>query len=307
MGGMGLCLTKIANLGGKTTPALSCWDPMSHHISNIRYYLLFFNNSYYLCGMREEKNNSFWDILIWVTVIMAGTWGLEGLLLHYTKTDWVKLVGILIALVGLVWASRHESGDSERRTPDNRLSLGEAVTAFSTALGVFSIIFLPDSDASLVLRIALLVLLIPLQTWGLYRARRKKEEKARQEEAEKREPLELRDRVARAGSKPFIVISHAKQLDLELEMDERMFLYRLPDGRFLVLYRKDVELEAFQGTLADFRSVVDADEDVTGYFGQPLNGAHPGAPQAFQCNLERVCRPVDFNPSSISISSAVPV
>ena len=139
--------------------------------------------------MQEEKNNSFWDILIWVTVIMAGTWGLEGLLIHYTKADWVKLAGILIALAGLVWASKRESDDSERRTPDSKLSLGEAVTASSTALGVFSLIFLPDDDVSPVLRIALLVLLIPLQTWGLYRARRKKEEKARKEEEEKREPL----------------------------------------------------------------------------------------------------------------------
>ena len=139
--------------------------------------------------MQEEKNNSFWDILIWVTVIMAGTWGLEGLLIHYTKTDWVKLAGIVIALAGLLWASKRESDGKEKVAPDGKLSLGESVNSFSTALGVFSIIFLPDSDASLVLRIALLVLLIPLQTWGLSRARRKKEEKAQKKEEEKREPL----------------------------------------------------------------------------------------------------------------------
>ena len=257
--------------------------------------------------MQEEKNNSFWDILIWVTVIMGGTWGLEGLLIHYTKADWVKLVGILIALAGLVWASKREAGDSVRHTPDSKLSLGEAVSVFSTAIGVFSIIFLPDGDISPVLRIALLVSLIPLQAWGLYRARCKKEKEARKEEAERREPLELRDRVARAGSKHFIVISHARQVDLEFELDDRMFLYSLPDGRFLVLFRKDVDLEEFQGTLSDFRSVVDADEDVIGYFGQPLNGPHSGAPQAFLCNLEGECRPVDFNPATLSISSAVPV
>jgi len=247
--------------------------------------------------MREEKNNSFWDILIWVTVIMAGTWGLEGLLIHYLKTDWVKLVGIVIALAGLVWAWRHADDEPGKRVSEGKLDLGEAVAAFSTALGFFSIIFLPDDDTSTVLRIALLVLFIPLQTWSIYRTRRKKEEKAREEEAERREPLELRDRVARVGGKPFIVISHARQVDLEFELDDRMFLYRLPDDRFLVLFRKDVDLEVFQGSLTDFRSVTDADEDVIGYY----------PPQAFHCNLDGECRPVDFHPSTISISSAVPV
>ena len=247
--------------------------------------------------MREEKNNSFWDILIWVTVIMAGTWGLEGLLIHYLKTDWVKLVGIVIALAGLVWAWRHADDEPGKRVSEGKLDLGEAVAAFSTALGFFSIIFLPDDDTSTALRIALLVLFIPLQTWSIYRTRRKKEEKAREEEAERREPLELRDRVARVGGKPFIVISHARQVDLEFELDDRMFLYRLPDDRFLVLFRKDVDLEVFQGSLTDFRSVTDADEDVIGYY----------PPQAFHCNLDGECRPVDFYPSTISISSAVPV
>jgi hypothetical protein len=86
-------------------------------------------------------------------------------------------------------------------------------------------------------------------------------------------------------------------VDLEFELDDRMFLYSLPDGRFIVLFRKDVDLEVFQGTLSDLRSVADADEDVIGYY----------PPQAFQCNLEGKCRPVDFYPSTISISSAVPV
>ena len=257
--------------------------------------------------MGEEKNYSFWDILIWVTVIMAGTWGLEGLLIHYTKTDWVKVVGILIALAGLVWAWKRESDDSEERTPDSKLSVRETVSVFSTATGVFSFIFLPKGYISMVLRIAVLVFFIPLQARALYRARLKKEMEARKEEAEKREPLELRDRAARAGSKSFIVISHARQVDLEFELDDRMFLYSLPDGRFLVLFRKDVDLEVFQGTLSDFRSEVDADEDVIGYYGHPLQGAHSGAPQAFQCNLEGECRPVEFNPSTVSISSAVPV
>ena len=257
--------------------------------------------------MQEEKNNSFWDILIWVTVIMAGTWVLEGLLVHFTGEKWVQLVFLLIGLAGFLWVTRFGTHWVDDSSPKDKLSLGELVTVFVAAVTIFPSIFLPDSSISLALKIAFLVLFIPLQTWGLYRARLKKEEKARKEEAERREPLELRDRAARTASKPFIVISQARQVDLEFELDDRMFLYSLPDGRFLVLFRKDVDLEVFQGTLSDFRSVVDADEDVIGYYGQPLQGAHPGTLQAFLCNLQRECRPVDFNPATVPISSAVPV
>lgn len=258
--------------------------------------------------MREESNNGFWDLLIWVAVLMAGTFVLAGLLLHLVGAGWVKLVFLLMGLAGLVWITRRETRESETRASVGKLSLTETVTVISTALAFFPIVFLPDDENfSLTIRIVLLVLCIPLQTYGLYRSRLKKEAEARKEEAEQREPLELRDRVARTASGAFIVISHARQVDLEFELDDRMFLYRLPDGRFLVLFRKDVDLDVFQGTLSDFRSEVDADEDVLGYYGLSRGGNRPDAPRAFHCNLQGECRPVSFNPSTVPISSAVPV
>ena len=96
-------------------------------------------------------------------------------------------------------------------------------------------------------------------------------------------------------------------MDLEFEVDDRMFLYSLPDGRFLVLFRKDVPLDAFLGTLADFRAEVDADEDAIGCYGLPHDGPRPDLPLFFVCDKEGESRPFDFNPSTVSISSAVPV
>lgn len=258
--------------------------------------------------MREEHNNGFWDLVTWVAVLMAGTFGLAGLLLRLVGAGWVKLVFLLMGLAGLVWITRRETRESETRASVGKLSLTETVTVISTALAFFPVVFLPDDEHfSMALRVGLLVLCIPLQTYGLYRSRLKKEAEARKEEAEQCEPLELRDRVARNANKAFIVISHAREVDLEFELDDRMFLYRLPDGRFLVLFRKDVDLDVFQGTLKDFRSEVDADEDVLGYYGLSRGGIGPDAPRAFHCNLAGECRPVRFDPATVPISSAVPV
>lgn len=257
--------------------------------------------------MREENYNGFWDILTWVALLMAGTFGLAGIILHFAGAGWVKIVLFLIGLAGLVWVLRLETRESETPASDRKLSLKETVSTVSTAIAFYPIVFLPDDHLSLTMRMLLLVLSIPLQTYALYRSRLKKDAEIRKEEAERREPLELRDRVARTACGAFIVISHDRQVDLEFELDDRMFLYRLPDGRFLVLFRKDVDLGVFQGTLSDFRSEVDADEDVLGYYGLSLGGSRPDAPRAFHCNLQGECRPVSFNPSTVPISSAVPV
>jgi hypothetical protein len=156
-------------------------------------------------------------------------------------------------------------------------------------------------------RILLLLAFFPLCVFGLYRGRRKKEAETRKEEERQREPLILRDRLATSARSAFIVCSHAREVDLEFEVDDRMFLYSLPDGRFLVLFRKDVPLDAFLGTLADFRAEVDADEDAIGCYGLPHDGPRPDLPLFFVCDKEGESRPFDFNPSTVSISSAVPV
>ena len=187
------------------------------------------------------------------------------------------------------------------------LTLTEATKIVSLAMSFFPLVFLPGDSISQSGRILLLLAFFPLGAWGLYRTRRKEEAEARKEEERLRAPLVLRDQVARSARKVFIVCSHAREVDLHFEVDDRMFLYSLPDGRFLVLFRKDVPLDAFLGTLADFRTEVDADEDAIGCYGLPHDGPRPDLPLVFVCNKEGESRPFEFNPSTVSISSAVPV
>ena len=257
--------------------------------------------------MEENKNSIYWDLLIWVTVLGAGTFALEGLCIHFIGKDWLKLAFILIGLVVLLRESIVEKRNPERVVKVGSLSMTEASKIVGLAMTLFPIVFLPDGSASPLVRILLLLAFFPLGAWGLFGTRRKEEKEARKEEERLRAPLVLRDQVARSARKAFIVCSHAREMDLQFEVDDRVFLYSLPDGRFLVLFRKDVPLDAFLGTLADFRTEVDADEDAIGCYGLPHDGPRPGHPLAFVCNQDMESRPFDFNPSTVPISAAVPV
>ena len=257
--------------------------------------------------MGENENSTIGDLLIWVTLLGGGTFAIEGLCLHFIGKDWLKLVFLLLGLFFLVRETIVERRKPERVALVGKLTPTEAVTVCSAALSFFPVVFLPESSSSPVVKTILLLAYFPLMVFGLYRGRRKKEEEARKEEERLQEPLTLRDRLARSARKAFIVCSHAREVDLEFEVDDRMFLYSLPDGRFLVLFRKDVPLDAFLGTLSDFRTEVDADEDAIGCYGLPHDGPRPDLPLVFVCNKERESRPFDFDPSTVPISSAVPV
>ena len=257
--------------------------------------------------MEENKNGMYWDLLIWVTVLGAGTFALEGLFIHFIDRVWVKLAFILVGLFILVRESIVEKRKPERVAKVGALTLTEAANVVSFAMALFPLVFLPGDATSPQVKALLLIAFFPLMVFALYRNRRKEEAEARKEEERLRAPLVLRDQVARSGRKVFIVCSHAREVDLHFEVDDRMFLYSLPDGRFLVLFRKDVQLDAFLGTLADFRTEVDADEDAIGYYGLPHDGPRPDHPVAFVCNQDMESRPFDFDPSSVPISAAVPV
>ena len=285
--------------------------------------------------MRENENSTIWDLMIWVTVLGAGTFALEGLCVHFIGKDWLKIVFFLLGVLVLIresvveWrkpgksAGAAKSGqvddrsgkvdslsgqtDSQSGRAVGKLTWAEATKVCSMALTVFPIVFLPGSNTSPLGKALLLIAFFPLMVYGLYRSRRKEEAEARKEEERLRAPMVLRDQVARSGRKVFIVCAHAREVDLHFEVDDRLFLYSLPDGRFLVLFRKDVPLDAFLGTLADFRTEVDADEDAIRCYGFPHDGPRPDLPLVFVCNKEGESRPFDFNPSTVPISAAVPV
>ena len=306
--------------------------------------------------MRENENSTIGDLMIWVTVLGAGTFALEGLCVHFIGKDWLKIVFFLLGVFVLIresvvewrkpgkspragksgqvdslsgqaegrschadgWSGQADDGsgrakgksgqtDSQSGRTVGKLTWAEATKVCSMALTVFPIVFLPGSTTSPLVKAVLLIAFFPLMVYALYRSRRKEEAEARKEEEQQRAPMVLRDQVARSGRKVFIVCSHAREVDLHFEVDDRMFLYSLPDGRFLVLFRKDVPLDAFLGSLADFRAEVDDDEDAIGCYGLPHDGPRPDLPLVFVCNKEGESRPFEFNPSTVPISSAVPV
>ena len=306
--------------------------------------------------MRENENSTIGDLMIWVTVLGAGTFALEGLCVHFIGRDWLKIVFFLLGAIVLIresvvewrkpgkspragksgqvdslsgqaegrschadgWSGQADDGsgrakgksgqtDSQSGRTVGKLTWAEATKVCSMALTVFPIVFLPGSTTSPLVKAVLLIAFFPLMVYALYRSRRKEEAEARKEEEQLRAPMVLRDQVARSGRKVFIVCSHAREVDLHFEVDDRMFLYSLPDGRFLVLFRKDVPLESFLGTLADFRTEVDADEDAIGCYGLPHDGPRPDLPLVFVCNKDMESRPFEFDPSTVPISAAVPV
>ena len=306
--------------------------------------------------MRENENSTIGDLMIWVTVLGAGTFAMEGLCVHFIGKDWLKIVFFLLGVFVLIresvverrkpgkspragksgqvdslsgqaegrschadgWSGQADDGsgrakgksgqtDSQSGRTVGKLTWAEATKVCSMALTVFPIVFLPGSTTSPLVKAVLLIAFFPLMVYALYRSRRKEEAEARKEEEQQRAPMVLRDQVARSGRKVFIVCSHAREVDLHFEVDDRMFLYSLPDGRFLVLFRKDVPLESFLGTLADFRTEVDADEDAIGCYGLPHDGPRPDLPLVFVCNKDMESRPFEFDPSTVPISAAVPV
>ena len=102
--------------------------------------------------------------------------------------------------------------------------------------------------------------------------------------------------------KALIILFNARMEDVSFEVDGRMVLYSLPDGRYLVLFRKPVSQEDFLRALAAFRTEVDDDEDAIGFYG-----VKPGDLQSYVSDLSGVCRVVPFDLDSASLTGAEPV
>ena len=136
--------------------------------------------------MRENENSTLGDLLIWVTVLGAGTFFFEGLCLHFIGKDWLTPVFVLIGLFFLAREAFLKRRKPERVAQVGKLTPAEAVTVCSTALAFFPIVFLPGNTSSPLVRILLLLAFFPLCVFGLYRGRRKKEAETRKEPGRRR-------------------------------------------------------------------------------------------------------------------------
>ena len=76
--------------------------------------------------MEENRNSSFWDLLIWVTVLGAGTFALEGVCIHFIGKGWIRIVFFLVGVFFLVRESIVEKRKPERVAKVGALTLTEA-------------------------------------------------------------------------------------------------------------------------------------------------------------------------------------
>lgn len=252
--------------------------------------------------MTIKKPESFLDTFIWVTVLMTILMGV-GILLNYIYPDWGRPAWILFCfLLLLLKEMPHLKEWADKHFPD-----------------ILSMVFAVSGGAGLVLQIMdmkkinaswigwLFPIVIILMTRKLYRDSQKKEAEARKQEALLREPQKLLADSLNSDKKALILLFNARIEDVSFEVDDRMILYSLPDGRFLVLFRKQVSLEDFLHALAAFRTEVDNDEDAVGFYGQTFYGVKPDSLQAFVSDKSGVCRIVPIDLDSTSLAGAVPV
>ena len=256
----------------------------------------------------EKEKRSFYDYLILVTIVVAGLFGMEGLLLRYvTNLYWKVLVYFVFFIFQYGWVGvylaivfRRPEEKALQSYLDEWVEISILLNAF---LSIF--VFVVFDKAHIGLLVWLLVpLAILLLAYGLYRNDRTAKEAMEKEEAKKREPGELLRRVSQSDHPVFIVVSHNSKQDIQFELDDRTLLYILPDGRYLVLFRKKVGIEEFQNVLSALRTEVNADEDVIGYYGLPHKGNHPDKPLAFVSNLPGECRVIPFDPNTIPLADA---
>ena len=252
--------------------------------------------------MTIKKPESFLDIFIWVTVLMTAFMGV-GILLNYIFPEWGTLAWTLFLLLLMLlkemprlkeWADAH--------FPDV-LSMVVAVSAGAGL--VFQIIKSAKVNASWIGW--LFPIIIILMTRKLYQESQKKEAEARKQEELLREPRKLLAESLNSDKKALILLSNARMEDVSFEVNDRMTLYSLPDGRFLVLFRKQISREDFLHALAAFRTEVDNDEDAIGFYGQTYYGVKPDSLQAFVSDKSGVCRVVPIDLDSASLAGAVPV
>ena len=252
--------------------------------------------------MRIKKPDSFWDVLIWATVLLAVFIGMGKLLLAFSpkwgKGIWLLFLLFLMVLQEVPFIKRR----ADMFFPE---VLPWVITTAAVADFFFSFLG-KDGQAPSWLGWLIPVFIILLAN-RLFREKKKKEEEARKQEELLREPRKLLSETLASDKKALILLFNARMEDVSFEVDDRMILYSLPDGRFLVLFRKPVRPEDFLRALSAFRTEVDADEDAVGFYGQTFFGVKPDDLQAYVSDLSGTCRTVPFDLDSASLSGAEPV
>lgn len=146
-------------------------------------------------------------------------------------------------------------------------------------------------------------LLVLFASFALYKDDQKRAKDRQEEEERRREPYLVRDREIKSDQKVFIRIFHAEKVRTLSRMNSQMFLYTLPDDRFLILFKQPVGMDVFLKAVAIFRTRVDADEDVIGYVGP----ADSGSGMACVSTLAREFRTVPFDSDSVPLDGAIQV
>ena len=252
--------------------------------------------------MTIKKPESFWDILIWVSVLLTVFMGIGVLLNHLFPRGGGRIIFILLLLFLMIF---RESSFIQKRTGRVFQDILILVIAMVGAVGFLWGLIEKGQNVSWVGWVFPLIII--WETRKIYREFQKKEEEARKQEELIREPQQLLAQSLHSDKKALILLSNARIEDVSFEIDDRMILYSLPDGRFLVLFRKQVSLEDFLHALAAFRTEVDNDEDAVGFYGQTFYGVKPDSFQAFMSGLSGVCRVVPIDLDSASLAGAVPV
>ena len=98
--------------------------------------------------MKENENSTIWDLLIWVTVLGAGTFALEGLCIHFIGKGWVRIVFFLVGIFFLVRESIVERRKPEKVAKVGALTLTEATKIVSLAMSLFPLVFQPSRPAA---------------------------------------------------------------------------------------------------------------------------------------------------------------
>lgn len=259
-------------------------------------------NFHIFATMEIKKPESFWDVLIWVAVLLAVFLSV-GMLLNHLFPEWGRPIWLLFLFLLMVLREvPFLKRQAEEFFPE---ILSWVVTLAGGAESILGLMDKGGKHSSLI--VWFFPVFIILLTNRLYRESKKKEEEARKEQELLREPRALLNNSLSSDKKALILLFNARMEEVSFEVDDRMFLYSLPDGRFLVLFRKPVSLEDFLHALSAFRSEVDDDEDAVGFYGQTFFGVRPDSLQAYVTDLSGVCRAVPFEIDSASLTGAEPV